>query len=165
MKFNFNIVIHSFILILMNKIINLLLWLIYSFYVTGPSLKYIELPIELITHTVLQELAYKCTSLTHMLLDFSTAMQLHDFSDLQTFPSRLRTMCICLSEVIFMEGFMRKIYNFINGLEVLHLIGTEYFFTREKCNYQKYNHKFCYKLKFYLIRKNPVKILDFDIFL
>lgn len=23
-----------------------------------------------------------------------------------------------------MEGFMRKIYNFINGLEVLHLIGT-----------------------------------------
>lgn len=32
-------------------------------------------------------------------------------------------MCICLSEVIFMEGFMRKIYSFINGLEVLHLIG------------------------------------------
>lgn len=23
-----------------------------------------------------------------------------------------------------MEGFMRKIYNFINGLEVLHLVGT-----------------------------------------
>lgn len=23
-----------------------------------------------------------------------------------------------------MEGFMRKIYNFINGLEILHLIGT-----------------------------------------
>lgn len=22
-----------------------------------------------------------------------------------------------------MEGFMRKIYNFINGLEILHLIG------------------------------------------
>ncbi|KOB70948.1 Uncharacterized protein OBRU01_05730 [Operophtera brumata] len=38
----------------------------------GPSLRYIELPIELITHT----------------------------------------------------GFMRKIYNFINGLEILHLIGT-----------------------------------------
>lgn len=33
-------------------------------------------------------------------------------------------MCICLSEVIFMEGFMRKIYSFINGLEVLHLIGN-----------------------------------------
>lgn len=98
----------------------------------GPSLKYIELPIELITHTVLQELAYKCTSLTHMLLDFSTAMQLHDFSDLQTFPSRLRTMCICLSEVIFMEGFMRKIYNFINGLEVLHLIGTYEKVTEEE---------------------------------
>ena len=59
-----------------------------------------------------------------MLLDFSTAMQLHDFNDLHSFPTKLRTMCICLSEVIFMEGFMRKIYNFINGLEVLHLIGT-----------------------------------------
>ncbi|XP_076317309.1 uncharacterized protein LOC143229204 isoform X1 [Tachypleus tridentatus] len=90
----------------------------------GPSLRYIELPIELITHTVLHELANKCPNLTSMLLDFSTAMQLHDFNDLQTFPTKLRTMCICLSEVIFMEGFMRKIYNFINGLEVLHLIGT-----------------------------------------
>lgn len=90
----------------------------------GPSLRYIELPIELITHTVLHELSGKCPNLTHMLLDFSTAMQLHDFSEMQTFPTKLRYMCICLSEVIFMEGFMRKIYNFINGLEVLHLIGT-----------------------------------------
>ncbi|XP_039300652.1 F-box/LRR-repeat protein 12 isoform X2 [Nilaparvata lugens] len=90
----------------------------------GPSLRYIELPIELITHTVLHELANKCPNLTHMLLDFSTAMQLHDFSEMQAFPTKLRYMCICLSEVIFMEGFMRKIYNFINGLEALHLIGT-----------------------------------------
>lgn len=45
-------------------------------------------------------------------------MQLHDFSEMQAFPTKLRYMCICLSEVIFMEGFMRKIYNFINGLEV-----------------------------------------------
>lgn len=90
----------------------------------GPSLRYIELPIELITHTVLHELSAKCPNLTNMLLDFSTAMQLHDFSEMQAFPAKLRYMCICLSEVIFMEGFMRKIYNFINGLEVLHLIGT-----------------------------------------
>lgn len=90
----------------------------------GNTLRYIELPIELITHTVLHELAAKCANLTHMLLDFSTAMQLHDFSEMQAFPTKLRYMCICLSEVIFMEGFMRKIYNFINGLEVLHLIGT-----------------------------------------
>lgn len=89
----------------------------------GPSLRYIELPIELITHTVLHELGNKCPNLSHMLLDFSTAMQLHDFNDLHTFPTKLRVMCICLSEVIFMEGFMRKIYNFINGIEVLHLIG------------------------------------------
>ncbi|XP_063703982.1 F-box/LRR-repeat protein fbxl-1 isoform X3 [Culicoides brevitarsis] len=90
----------------------------------GPTLRYIELPIELITHTVLHELAAKCPNLTHMLLDFSTAMQLHDFSEMQSFPAKLKYMCICLSEVIFMEGFMRKIYNFINGLEILHLIGT-----------------------------------------
>ncbi|VVC95161.1 unnamed protein product [Leptidea sinapis] len=90
----------------------------------GPSLRYIELPIELITHTVLHELSGKCPNLTHMLLDFSTAMQLHDFSEMQAFPTKLRYLCICLSEVIFMEGFMRKIYNFINGLEILHLIGT-----------------------------------------
>ncbi|XP_044590378.1 F-box/LRR-repeat protein 2 isoform X2 [Cotesia glomerata] len=90
----------------------------------GPSLRYIELPIELITHTVLHELANKCPNLTAMLLDFSTAMQLHDFSEMQAFPTKLKYMCICLSEVIFMEGFMRKIYNFINGLEILHLIGT-----------------------------------------
>eukprot|EP00099_Drosophila_melanogaster_P010302 NP_001263069.1 uncharacterized protein Dmel_CG2010, isoform C [Drosophila melanogaster] len=94
----------------------------------GPTLRYIELPIELITHTVLHELSAKCPNLTHMLLDFSTAMQLHDFSEMQAFPTKLRYMCVCLSEVIFMEGFMRKIYNFINGLEVLHLIGTY-----EKC--------------------------------
>lgn len=49
----------------------------------GPSLRYIELPIELITHTVLHELSNKCPNLTHMLLDFSTAMQLHDFSEMQ----------------------------------------------------------------------------------
>ncbi|XP_071441823.1 F-box/LRR-repeat protein 2 isoform X3 [Hetaerina americana] len=92
----------------------------------GPSLRYIELPIELITHTVLHELASKCPNLTHMLLDFSTAMQLHDFSEMQAFPTKLKYMCICLSEVIFMEGFMRKIYNFINGLEILHLIAGTY---------------------------------------
>lgn len=36
------------------------------------SLRYIELPIELITHTVFHELAGKCPNLTHMLLDFSS---------------------------------------------------------------------------------------------
>lgn len=72
---------------------------------------------------MLHELAYKCPNLTHMLLDFSTAMQLHDFNELQAFPTKLRSFYICLSEVIFMEGFMRKTYNFINGLEMLHLIG------------------------------------------
>lgn len=43
------------------------------------SLRYIELPIELITHTVLHELASKCPNLTHMLLDFSTGKSLNQF--------------------------------------------------------------------------------------
>ncbi|XP_045608130.1 F-box/LRR-repeat protein 2 isoform X2 [Procambarus clarkii] len=90
----------------------------------GASLRYLEMPMDLITHPVLHELTARCPNLTNLLLDFSSAMQLHDFNDMQAFPTKLRTMCICLSEVIFMEGFMRKIYNFINGLEVLHLVGT-----------------------------------------
>lgn len=104
----------------------------------GASLRYIELPIELITHTVLHELANKCPNLTHMLLDFSTAMQLHDFSEMQAFPTKLKYMCICLSEVIFMEGFMRKIYNFINGLEILHLIGSCLFTLEIQANILTY---------------------------
>ncbi|GAU92075.1 hypothetical protein RvY_04208-2 [Ramazzottius varieornatus] len=90
----------------------------------GAQLKCIELPIELITAQVFHELANKCPNLVHLVLDFSNAMQLHDFNDLNAFPSKLRTLNICLSDVIFMEGFMRKIYNFINSVECLQLIGT-----------------------------------------
>ena len=91
----------------------------------GAQLKYIELPIEHICAPVFHELAAKCPNLSHMVLDFSNAMQLHDFNDLNAFPAKLRTLCICLSDVIFMEGFMRKIYNFINSVEVLQLVGKK----------------------------------------
>ena len=89
----------------------------------GPTLRYIELPCELITPFILHELANKCPTLRYMTLDFSNAMQLHDFNDLNAFPCNLRSLCICLSEVIFMEGFMRKIYSCLSSLQVLHLIG------------------------------------------
>lgn len=89
----------------------------------GSQLKYIELPIELITAHVFAELSNKCPNLNHMVLDFSNAMQLHDFNDLNAFPAKLHTLCICLSDVIFMEGFTRKIYNFINSVQSLQLIG------------------------------------------
>ena len=57
---------------------------------------------------------------------WSTLLKINFFPFcLQAFPTKLKYMCICLSEVIFMEGFMRKIYNFINGLEILHLIGKQ----------------------------------------
>jgi len=51
-------------------------------------------------------------------------MQLHDFSELNEFPCNLRGLCICLSDVIFLEGFMRRIYGFLSSLHTLHIIGT-----------------------------------------
>ncbi|CAF0803134.1 unnamed protein product [Didymodactylos carnosus] len=89
------------------------------------SLQYIELPMELITADVLHELANRCPNLKYMTLDFSTAMQLHDFNDLNVFPCNLKMLCICLSEVIFLEGFMRRIYTYLSSLEILHVIGIE----------------------------------------
>ncbi|CAF1246951.1 unnamed protein product, partial [Didymodactylos carnosus] len=88
------------------------------------ALQYIDLPIELITIDILHELANKCPNLNRLTLDFSTAMQLHDFNELNIFPCNLKMLCICLSDVIFLEGFMRKIYSFLSSLETLHIIGT-----------------------------------------
>ncbi|CAF0944028.1 unnamed protein product [Adineta ricciae] len=88
------------------------------------SLQFIELPMELITADVLHELANKCPNLKYLTLDFSTAMQLHDFYDLNIFPCNLKMLCICLSEVIFLEGFMRRIYTYLSSLEILQIIGT-----------------------------------------
>ncbi|ESO01587.1 hypothetical protein HELRODRAFT_81553, partial [Helobdella robusta] len=93
-------------------------------YRSGSSLRYIELSADFITPVVLHELANKCNNLKYLTLDFSNAMQLHDFNDMNSFPCNLRTLTICLSEVIFMEGFMRKVYQHLSSLEVLHLIGT-----------------------------------------
>ncbi len=89
----------------------------------NPTLEYIELPIEFITSSILHELANKCTNLKYITMDFAAAMQLQDFNDLNNFPCNLRGMTICLSEVIFLEGFMRRIYSFLSSLEVLSLIG------------------------------------------
>ncbi|CAF3010118.1 unnamed protein product [Rotaria socialis] len=88
------------------------------------SLSYIDLPIELITVEVLRELAIRCPNLQYLTLDFSSAMQLHDFSDLSEFPCNLKRLCICLSEVIFLEGFMRRIYGFLSSIRTLHIFGT-----------------------------------------
>ena len=87
------------------------------------TLRYIELPCELVQAPVLHELANKCPNLRYMTLDFANAMQLHDFNDLNAFPCSLRSLTICLSEVIFLEGFMRRVYQSLSSLEVLHLIG------------------------------------------
>lgn len=95
----------------------------------GSHLEYIELPIELITAHVLHELANKCANLKYLTLDFSAAMQLQDFNDLNSFPCNLKSMTICLSEVIFLEGFMRRIYSFLSSLEILHLIGNIFLFV------------------------------------
>ncbi|CAF3750178.1 unnamed protein product [Adineta steineri] len=88
------------------------------------SLLYIDLPVELITIEILRELALRCPNLEYLTLDFSTAMQLHDFSDLNEFPYNLKRLCICLSEVIFLESFMRRIYGYLSSLHTIHIIGT-----------------------------------------
>ncbi|XP_040570921.1 uncharacterized protein FipoQ [Lepeophtheirus salmonis] len=90
----------------------------------GANLKYLELPTELVTPQVLEMLAKKCPNITHLLIDFAQANQLHDFTDLNGFPTSLKFMCIYLSDVIFLDNFMKKIYSFINGLEMLHIVGT-----------------------------------------
>ncbi len=87
-------------------------------------LRAVELPCEMVTVPVISELANRCPTLRHLTLDFSNAMQLHDYNDLNAFPCNLYYLCICLSDVIFMEGLMRRIYSFLSSLEVLHLIGT-----------------------------------------
>ncbi|KAI6187581.1 F-box domain-containing protein [Aphelenchoides besseyi] len=107
-----------------------------------------ELATDLITPNVLHELANRCHKLHSLTLDFSTAMQLHDFTDLQTFPSRLRSLTICLSENIFLEGFLRKVYTFISSVEFLHIVGTyEKVEDEEEEVYETLNF---YKLKQYL---------------
>ena len=82
-----------------------------------------SLLIRMYTLFQMHELAARCPNLRHLTLDFASAMQLHDFNDLNAFPCNLRSLTICLSEVIFMEGFMRKVYQSLATLEVLHLIG------------------------------------------
>uniref|UniRef100_A0A914EB32 F-box domain-containing protein n=1 Tax=Acrobeloides nanus TaxID=290746 RepID=A0A914EB32_9BILA len=73
------------------------------------ELRNCELATDLITPNVLHEMANKCLKLQHLTLDFSTAMQLHDFTDLQIFPSRLKSLTLCLSENIFLEGTYEKV--------------------------------------------------------
>ena len=41
-----------------------------------------------------------------------------------TLVPQIKYLCMCLSETIFLDNFMKKIYNFINGIEMLHLYGT-----------------------------------------
>uniref|UniRef100_A0A915NYB2 F-box domain-containing protein n=1 Tax=Meloidogyne floridensis TaxID=298350 RepID=A0A915NYB2_9BILA len=73
------------------------------------ELRSCELATDLITPNILHEISNRCPKLQYLTLDFSTAMQLHDFNDLQSFPSRLRSLTICLSENIFLEGTYEKV--------------------------------------------------------
>lgn len=68
--------------------IDMLLKLIQNRFTT--NLRYLELPCDLITREVLQELANRCPNLTHLLLDFSHGAQLADFSELNAFPTKIK---------------------------------------------------------------------------
>lgn len=76
----------------------------------GANLRYLEMNAELVTPNVLQDLAKKCPNLTHLLLDFAQASQLHDFTDLGAFPTKLKFLALYLSDVIFLDNFMKRIY-------------------------------------------------------
>ena len=71
--------------------------------------------VSLITVDVLNKLAQRGPKLTHLL---------QDFSGLSSFPTKIRYVCFCLSETIFLDNFIKKILNFINGTQMLHLYGT-----------------------------------------
>ncbi len=51
----------------------------------------------------------QCPNLRYMTLDFSNAMQLHDFNDLNAFPVSLRSLTICLSEVRTLFSMVLKL--------------------------------------------------------
>ena len=79
----------------------------------GNNLRYLELNAEMVTPNVLVDLAKKCANLTHLLLDFAQASQLHDFTDLGAFPTKLKFMTLYLSDTIFLDNFMKRIYRYI----------------------------------------------------
>ena len=54
---------------------------------------------------------------------WSDSILLH-ISGLSSFPTKIRYLCFCLSETIFLDNFIKKILNFINGTQMLHLYGT-----------------------------------------
>ena len=66
-----------------------------------------------VTPNVISELAKKCPNLTHLLLDFATASQLHDFTDLSAFPTKLKFLALYLSDTIFLDNFMKRIYRYV----------------------------------------------------
>ena len=77
------------------------------------NLRYLETNADLVTPTVLQDLAKKCPNLTHLLLDFAQASQLHDFTDLSAFPTKLKFLALYLSDTIFLDNFMKRIYRYV----------------------------------------------------
>ena len=59
-----------------------------------------------------------------------------EFLGLSSFPTKIRYLCFCLSETIFLDNFIKKILNFINGTQMLHLYGTyEQVFIKIFLNY------------------------------
>ena len=85
----------------------------------GNNLRYLELNAEMVTPNVLVDLAKKCANLTHLLLDFAQASQLHDFTDLGAFPTKLKFMTLYLSDTIFLDNFMKRIYRYFFKVHVL----------------------------------------------
>ena len=64
------------------------------------------------------------TSLNSMLSQQKLSKKIISGYEFSTLILHFRYLCLCLSETIFLDNFMKKIYNFINGVELLNLYGT-----------------------------------------
>ena len=113
----------------------------------GNNLRYLELNAELVTPNVLVDLAKKCANLTHLLLDFAQASQLHDFTDLGAFPTKLKFLTLYLSDTIFLDNFMKRIYRYTwISFKELEWFGSEFQNSLKKTkSLKKFSKKFTEK--------------------
>lgn len=103
--------------------------LIRAFNWTFSKIEYIELPGELITNPILNELFTKCQRLTYLSLDFSNAIKLYDFNELNetTNCKQLKSFCLYLNDTkCILDGLIRKIYSpHLLTIQELHFIGKD----------------------------------------
>jgi hypothetical protein len=96
---------------------------------TFSRIEYIELPGELISTAILNKIFINCHRLTHLTLDFSNAIKLHDFNELNenTNCKQLKSFCLYLNDTkCVLDGLIRKVYSLhLLTIQEVHLIGKD----------------------------------------